>query len=410
MKTWTKEDVEFLMNNYDNTSNEILSHLLKKTKKSIDMKAIRLGLKKNISYISGVNKNRVLKNRWKEKAWTKEDIDFLIKNINILSNKELSIKLNKTKDSIVYMCGRMNIKRISKYNKVHIEEECLKYITKSEMRLADPNLYRWLYSNGKMNEFTSHMLNISYSTPQLILAHVLNIFGRSYSYNNRIAIKPYELDILFDEYNLAFEYDGKYRHPYTNDFKNKLCLSKNIKLIVINENSLLKRNCETYTDNIKSQIISNIDIINSMLKTNISKDDVKNISIVKNEIFKGLFDIEKIKKICNMYNDYSLFIKERKDVYNKLYYLGLLREYTKHMNNFSNNENLKYIIESKNFYKIGDIVLIEYWYNNMICRVKIKNKVGKYYEVTHNIIGSKIRNAPDEKIRACDIIDVDRTI
>jgi hypothetical protein len=67
---------------------------------------------------------------------------------------------------------------------------------------------------------------------------------------------------------------------------------------------------------------------------------------------------------------------------------------------------MKFILEYKSFYKEGDIVLIEYWYNDMITPVKILKKISKKsYKVTHNVPNSKIKNAPDEIIKLSDIID-----
>lgn len=67
---------------------------------------------------------------------------------------------------------------------------------------------------------------------------------------------------------------------------------------------------------------------------------------------------------------------------------------------------MKFLLEYKSFYKEGDIVLIEYWYNDMITPVKIVEKVNsKSVKITHNIPESKIFNAPDEIIKTKDIID-----
>jgi hypothetical protein len=71
-------------------------------------------------------------------------------------------------------------------------------------------------------------------------------------------------------------------------------------------------------------------------------------------------------------------------------------------------KKLNHILEKKEFYKKGDIVLIEYWYNNMITKVKIKDITGRKITVTHNISESEIFNAPDEIIKSSDIIDVAR--
>lgn len=65
----------------------------------------------------------------------------------------------------------------------------------------------------------------------------------------------------------------------------------------------------------------------------------------------------------------------------------------------------KYIIEKSKYYNVGDIVLIEYWYNDMICPVMIKEQIGKKYRISHNVPNSKIKNAPDEIINSSEIID-----
>lgn len=66
---------------------------------------------------------------------------------------------------------------------------------------------------------------------------------------------------------------------------------------------------------------------------------------------------------------------------------------------------MNYLLEFKSHYKEGDIVLIEYWYNSMICPVKIIDYIGRKYKVSHNIEQSEIRNAPEELIESRDIID-----
>lgn len=68
---------------------------------------------------------------------------------------------------------------------------------------------------------------------------------------------------------------------------------------------------------------------------------------------------------------------------------------------------MKFILEYKQFYKEGDIVILEYWYNDVITPVKILEKLSKQsFRVTHNIDESKIFNAPDEIIKTSDIMDI----
>lgn len=66
---------------------------------------------------------------------------------------------------------------------------------------------------------------------------------------------------------------------------------------------------------------------------------------------------------------------------------------------------MEYLLEFKSYYKEGDIVYIEYWYNkNIITPVKIKAKQGRKFLVSHNISESKIQNAPDELLKPTQII------
>lgn len=65
---------------------------------------------------------------------------------------------------------------------------------------------------------------------------------------------------------------------------------------------------------------------------------------------------------------------------------------------------MNFILEYKNFYKEGDIVLIEYWYNDMITPVKILEKKGYKFLVSHDVPESEIQNAPNETIKRTDII------
>jgi hypothetical protein len=69
---------------------------------------------------------------------------------------------------------------------------------------------------------------------------------------------------------------------------------------------------------------------------------------------------------------------------------------------------MRYIIERKDHYKIGDMIILEYWYNDMLTVCKIVDIIGKKYLISHNVSNSKIPNAPDEIIKSSDIIDFSR--
>lgn len=406
---WSESDLKYLIDNYSKSSNQEIAERLGKTKKSIDSKAMKLGLRKDNSYISKVNRVRTI-NRHGENIWTKEDLDFLTLNIDKMSNPELSNKLDKTINSIVSKINLLRLKRSPFYSKEYIEKECLKYITKQELRISDPNLYFWLYNNGKMKDVSSHMYTISYSTPQIILKYILeNLTNKRINYNDRSIIKPYEIDIYFPEYKLAFEYDGMFYHD-GNNFKEKMCNDIGVELIVIDEVDLSKKRYDYYLANIKNQLVKHLDLINKKLVMDIKKDQILTLNIDKSKLFKGLFDVDKLKGVCQKYDDYSKFIKEQRSTYNKLYYLGLLNDFTKHMKvEKISNERFNFILEKRNFYKKGDLILIEYWYNDMITVCRIVDIIGRKYKVSHDVEGSAIRNAPDEVIKTSEILDKHKT-
>ncbi len=70
---------------------------------------------------------------------------------------------------------------------------------------------------------------------------------------------------------------------------------------------------------------------------------------------------------------------------------------------------MQFIVEFKSFYKVGDVVKIEYWWDDMITPVKVIEQTSpRTVKVTYNIPESKIQNAPDEIISTSDIIDIAR--
>ncbi len=77
---------------------------------------------------------------------------------------------------------------------------------------------------------------------------------------------------------------------------------------------------------------------------------------------------------------------------------------------FFNIYYMKHICEYKSYYNVDDIILIEYWYNDMLTACKIVEKIGRKYKISHNIEQSKIKNAPDELISPGDIIDLYRNM
>lgn len=67
---------------------------------------------------------------------------------------------------------------------------------------------------------------------------------------------------------------------------------------------------------------------------------------------------------------------------------------------------MQFIVEFNHFYKVDDVVLIEYWYNDMITPVRIIEQLSpRTFKVSHNIPESKISGAPNEIISSSDILD-----
>jgi hypothetical protein len=63
---------------------------------------------------------------------------------------------------------------------------------------------------------------------------------------------------------------------------------------------------------------------------------------------------------------------------------------------------MKFILEFKSFYDVGDTIIIEYWYD-MLTPVKIVEKISKCLLRLHDIPESEIKGAPDEIIKSSDI-------
>lgn len=84
---------------------------------------------------------------------------------------------------------------------------------------------------------------------------------------------------------------------------------------------------------------------------------------------------------------------------------------------------MKFILEYKQYkpsFQPGDIVLVEYWYLDEpgcderlhkampFTPVRILEKKGRSFLVSHDVDGSKIRKAPEELVKSADIIDFAR--
>jgi hypothetical protein len=225
--------------------------------------------------------------------------------------------------------------------KEKLQEIALKYKSRGEFQLLDGSAYTTARIAGSLDEICKHMISQSFSIPQLILRKILElILKEKLLYNSRKIISPYELDIFIPDYNLAFEYDGKGWHKNnTNDeIKNELCLEKNIKLIRIVENN------RNYIEDIKNQLILNLNIINDHCNKSIIEKDINKIenSILNDYINKYTWSEDNILEIVNKYDNIGDFVKDQNSLYNKILKSKQLEKYTSHMS----RKHINWIIET----------------------------------------------------------------
>jgi hypothetical protein len=228
------------------------------------------------------------------------------------------------------------------FSKEDILKDSLKCKTRTEFLKTYPGARLAAKKLGVLEEVCSHMIVKSYSTPQLILKQITeNLIGKKCLYNDRKVLKPYELDLYFKEFNLAFEYNGNNWHKNDIINKKKLCDDKGITLITIIENS------RAYEQDIKNQLINNINIINKLTNKNIKDYDILSITIDYKSIAP---DLETIKNILLKYNDLYTFRINEPRIYSILTRNKLLPEYTKHMTRKRNSyqDSKMYTIKTTN--------------------------------------------------------------
>lgn len=277
-----------------------------------------------------------------KKDWSEIEIKELIKLFPNKYNSEIAKIINRSISSVINKSRRLGLEKssehkskcISKRNKMvgrdinyeFVKQEALKYKSRAEFQLKDSSCYKFARENEILEEVCSHMITISYSIPQLILKDILeNILKEKCSYNDRRTIKPYELDIFFKKYKLAFEYNGKGWHINNERDQKKIniCNEKNIKIIYIIENN------RKYEEDIKNQLIDKLFEINKITNLNINISDIQNYTI--GDIFKNLYDENEIIKITNKYDNLKDFRKQERKLYEKLIKLKISKKYTSHM-------------------------------------------------------------------------------
>lgn len=312
---WLESEIKFLVKNYKTHTNNEISNLINKTKKSVIKKLKELNLYR-----------------------TNEEKKFLLSKINKKNGRDLNLK---------------TIKKIaSQFNSKH------------EFYLNDPSAYNAALKYGWIDDVTSHMVVKKVSIPQLMLKDILEyIFDEKSSFNDRKEIYPLEIDCFFKKYKIGWEYDGRYFHTDENDeLKNKICEEKGIYLFHINEKN---SNFRDYEKNIKEQLISQLIQINSLTNKEITPEKIINYKPIVN--FPNLLTIDEKKIVYNKKLSYIKKIDEylfKRIKKYKLYEnddLKIINDTKKHNRFKSIDEYLKYLKEKK-YKSFNDMCKFEHPY------------------------------------------------
>ena len=127
---WLENELNFLYDNYKIKTSKEISIFLNRSKNSIDAKIIRLGLDRS-------------------NIWTKEEIEYLEKNYNILDINIISDNLgNKTKQSIINKASILSLKSKKTWEDYEIE------ILKNNYGIKEINEYKSLLKNRSINSIS----------------------------------------------------------------------------------------------------------------------------------------------------------------------------------------------------------------------------------------------------------------
>ena len=276
-KIWSHREIEKLKELYPNTTNEIISKILKRGIFSVSSKANFLDLHKSSQF-----KSKLLGER----------------------NKKMGRDLTPT----------------------FLMDIASKYKTRSEFQLKDGSAYQTARRSGLLDEFCQHMSVVAFSAPQLILRELMDGLLKSKSvYNNRKIIPPYEIDIYYPEFNLAVEYNGRgwHRSNERDLIKQNLLTKKNIPVLYFDENT------RKYEKDIKNQIVQHLEKINFICNKKLLASDVFSYPI--NNVYLRIYNKTDLLNIAKQYTSFRRFRELEKSVYCKLLKMDLMDEATNHM-------------------------------------------------------------------------------
>jgi len=282
---WTDEKTNRLIELYPNTSTQLISTELGCKKSLIVAKARRLKLQRSEQF-----------ERKKTEA-----------------RKELLVKRNKT------ILGRDLTFDL-------LKEIALKYKSRAEFQTKDGSAYQVARNSGFLEAICGHMAVCSFSIPQMILQDIMDgILGVKAIYNSRKIIPPYEVDVYYPDFNLAFEYNGKGWHlDNKNDaLKLEKFAEKKINIIYIRENN------RKYEEDVKQQLVGNLDKINKICNKSITESDILNYKV--GDVFSKIYNKEDLLNVAKSYSSFRDFKDKEKKVYHRLWKMKLIDTAIEHM-------------------------------------------------------------------------------
>jgi len=323
---WTKTEINHLIDLYPTNKNVNIANILNKSTSSVENKAYRLSLKKDIKYL-------------------KDSKSLLLTNFNKKNGRDLTDAL--------------------------LAENALKYKTRSDFQRGDASAYATARIRGVLNDICRHMVMNSFSLPQLILRDImdglLNLKGQ---YNTRSVIKPYEIDIYYPTIKLGFEYQGRYWHLSNkrDNIKNKLLTDMGINIVYIFENN------KKYAEDIKLQIINNLPIINKTANILLTNKDVLNYTI--GDVYSTIYHKKDLINVAKSYATFKEFIVSERKVYVKLHRLKLIDIATSHMKDRLRRRNITEVTEIIKQYKtIHDLIKFDWGTYQYVKRNKLNNLI-----------------------------------
>jgi hypothetical protein len=379
---WTEEKTKKLIQLYPSTDNDELSNILNIKRRTLIAKANSIGVYKNEDFMK---KSRKKRNQYKQTEWSEHEEIFILNNYRILSNAEIALELDKTRKSVIRKIGRMGIKRTKEeidflrakkckengrdVSYDFVRGEALKYTTRSEFSYMDNYVYNKARKFGLLDELENLKIGGSVSIPQLILKDILEyILSTECSFNNRNVIYPLEIDCYFDKWRIGWEYNGKRFHTEEKDKeKIKICKEANVELLVIDEKS---KNYRNYIENIKTQLINQIDDIKRITGIYVSEDQIINYKPNLNFLFMlRSGDIEKCEnvKLSELKkNDFDLYKRIKKYNLIDCRILGIIND-TKKLKRFkTKDEHIDYLIRVKcNYNNFSELAMNEHLYRKI---------------------------------------------